>query len=149
MKTKTYQHRDVSERRLEGFIQNIGNLVLEILSSNQRIDQVLSALTQHSVNFTTSTSEILVIVEGLPQSENRLRTRLSTGIEKHANLGVKNTAKSIEEPSVRIDLLGVLLFQAEHHLDGWQARWVVIARADELLIRGNGQLCGVFELRSR
>ena len=63
----TGQHTDVPKRRLEGLIENVANLVLEVLSGNQGIEQVASASTQHGVDFTASTSEVFVIVKSLPE----------------------------------------------------------------------------------
>src|SRR5690606_1545810 len=71
---------------------------------------------------------------------------LCTGIEKNANFRVEDTAKSVEELSVRVNLLAVLGLQAENHLLWRQARWIVISGSDELLIGGDRQLSSVFEL---
>lgn len=65
----TRQHTDITERTLQRLVQNVTNLVFEILGCHERVDQVSPTLTQHGVNFTTSTSEILVVVEGLPQGQ--------------------------------------------------------------------------------
>ena len=102
--------------------------------------------TQHGVDFTTSTSKVLVVVESLPQSEQRLGTGLGTGIEQNADFWVEDAANSGEEPSVRVDLLGVLLLQTEHHLDGRKRAGAVVVGTDELLVGCNGQLSGVLEL---
>jgi hypothetical protein len=98
------------------------------------------------VNFTTSTSEILVVVETLPKREKRLGAGLRTGIEQNADFRVENAANGSKQPSVGVDLLCVLLLQAEHHLHGGKRAGAVIVRADELLVRGDGQLCCVLEL---
>ena len=36
---------------------------------------------------------------------------------------------------MRVDLLAVLLLEAENHLYRWERHWSVVARADELLVR--------------
>lgn len=71
--------------------------------------------------------------------------RLGTCIEQDTNFGVKNAAKSAEEPSVRVDLFAVLLLETEHHLDWRESGRAIIKRSDELLIRCDGKLCGVLE----
>ena len=98
------------------------------------------------MNLTASTTKIFVVVEAFPESEQRLGTGLGTGIEQNADFGVQNAANGSEEPSVRVDLLGVLLLQAKHHLNGRQSAGAVIVRADELLVGCDGKLCGVLEL---
>lgn len=45
-----------------------------------------------------------------------------------------------------VDLLAILLLEAENHLDGWEIRGVVALRPNQLLICGDGQLRGIFEL---
>lgn len=99
------------------------------------------------MDFTTSTTEILVVVEGLPESEQRLGAGLSTGIEQDADFGVQNTTNGSEQPSVGVDLLGVLLLQAEHHLDGGKRAGAVVVGTDELLVGRDGQLGSVLKLR--
>ena len=103
-------------------------------------------LSQHSMDFTAGTSEVLVVVEGLPESKQRLGTGLGTGIEQNADFGVQDATNGSEQPSVRVDLLGVLLLQTEHHLDGRKRAGAVVVGTDELLVRCNGQLSGVHEL---
>lgn len=98
------------------------------------------------MNLTASTTEILVVIETFPKSEKGLGSGLCTSIEQNANLRVQDTTNGSEKPSVRVDLLGVLLLQAEHHLDGGKRAGAVIVGADELLVGRNGQLSGVFEL---
>jgi hypothetical protein len=115
----TRQHTDVAKGGLQRFVENVTDLVLKILSSNKRIEQVLPALAQHGVDFTTGTSQVLVVVESFPEREKRLWTRLGTGIKKNADFWVKDTAESGKEPTMRVDFLAVLLLQAEHHLDRW------------------------------
>jgi hypothetical protein len=99
------------------------------------------------VDFTTSTTEILIVVESLPKSEERLGAGLGTSIEQNADFGVQNATNSGEQPSVRVDLLGVFLLQAEHHLDGRKRAGAVVVGTDELLVGCDGQLSGVLELQ--
>jgi hypothetical protein len=99
------------------------------------------------VDLSTSTTEILVVVEAFPQSEQGLGAGLCTGIEQNADFGVQDAANGGEQPSVRVDLLAVLLLQAEHHLDGRERAGAVIVGANELLVGRDGELRGVLELR--
>lgn len=98
------------------------------------------------MNLTTGTTKILVVVETLPEREERLGAGLSTRIEQDTHFGVQDAANGGEEPSVGVNLLAVLLLQAEHHLDRGKRAGAVIVWANQLLVRCDGQLCGVFEL---
>ena len=98
------------------------------------------------MNLTTRSTKVLVVVECLPESEQSLVARLSTGIEQNADFRVENATESSEQPSVRVDLLGVLLLQAKHHLDRRKRAGAIIVRANELLVGRDGQLRGVFKL---
>jgi hypothetical protein len=142
----TRQHRDVSEGGFQRLVENVTDLVLEVLGGYKGVEEVLPALSQHSVNLTASTTEILVVVETFPEGEKGLGTGLCTSIEQNADFGVQNATDSSEEPSVGVDLLAVLLLQAEHHLDWGKCAGAVIVRANELLVGRNGKLRGVFEL---
>jgi len=51
----------------------------------------------------------------------RRRTRHSTHVEEHTNVGLEDGAESVEEPSMRIDFLLVFLFEAKDDLDGYDA----------------------------
>lgn len=133
----TGQHGDIAKGRFQRLIQDIRDLVLEILCSDERVEQVLPALTQHGVNLAASTTEILVIVEGLPKGEERFGTWFRSGIEQDADLRVEDTAESSEEPAMGVNLLGVLLLQAEHHLDWGECARAVVVRANQLLVRSH------------
>ena len=41
----TRQHGNVSERRFQRLVENVTDLVLEVLGRNERVEQVLPALT--------------------------------------------------------------------------------------------------------
>ena len=140
------QHTDITKRTLQRLVKNVTDLVLKVLRGDQGVDQVLPPLTQHGVNLTAASTKVLVVVEGLPQGEKGLVTGFSTGVEQDTDFGVENAAKGVEEPSVGVDLLAVLLFQAEHHLHRRQSRRAIVNGANELLIGRNRQLGGVLEL---
>jgi len=116
------------------------------LRRDQWIHEISPALAQHCVDFTTSTTQVLVVVECFPQVEEGLWTRLGSSIKQNTNLRVQYATESSEQPSVGVDLFAVLLLQAEHHLDRRQSRWTVIERSNELLVGRHGQLSGVLEL---
>jgi hypothetical protein len=131
----TGQHTDVSERTLQRLVENVGDLVLEVLRGHERVDQVPPSFTQHGVDFTTRTTQILVVVEGFPQSQERLGTGFRTGIEQDTDFRVQNAAERVEQPTVGVDLLAVLLFQTEDHLHRGQSAGTVIGRTNQLLTR--------------
>lgn len=72
--------------------------------------------------------------------------RLCTSIEQNANFRVQNAAEGIEKPSVRVDLLAVLLLETEHHLHRGKSAGTIIRGSDELLVRGDRELGGVLKL---
>ena len=144
---RTGQHRDVSEGTFKRLVENIRNFILEILRCDQRVGQVSPALTQHSVNFTTRSTQVLVVVKRFPQGKKRFLAGLGTSIDKNDNLGVQNTTKSVEKPAVRVDLFAVLLLQAENHLDGREVGGFIALGANQLLVGGDRELGGVFELK--
>ncbi len=125
----TGQHRHVSKGRFQRLVENVTDLVLEVLGSDQRIEEVLPALTQHGVDFTASTTKVLVVVESLPTEQAVTWAGLGTGIEQNADFWVQDATNGSEKPSMRVDLLCVLLLQAEHHLHrGKRAGAVVMGR---------------------
>ena len=71
------------------------HLVLKVLSRNERIQELLSAL-QHYVKLSASTTEVGIVVECVPKVKNRLMAGLGTCIGQDANLGVELLADSIE-----------------------------------------------------
>lgn len=144
----TRKHTDITKGTFQGLVKDVTDLVLEVLGSHQRIDQVPPTFTQHGMDFTTGTAQVLVIVEGFPEGQERLVTRLGTRIQQDDHFRVKNAAKGVEQPSVRVDLLAVLLFQAEHHLHRRKGTRPVVSGSDKLLIRRYRQLSRVFELWS-
>ena len=112
----TRQDTDIAKGTLEWLIQNVTDLILEVLGCDEWVNEVFPALAQHGVNFTASSAKILVIVESLPQCEERLCSRLGTGIEKDTDLRIEDSSKSIEKPSMGVNLFAVLLLETENHL---------------------------------
>ena len=134
---RTREHTDIAKRTLQGLVQDVTDLVLEVLRGHQRIDQIAPPFPQHGVDFTTGATQVLVVVEGLPESQQGLVARLGTGIQQDDHFGIENAAKAIEQPSVRVDFLAVLLLQAEHHLHRREGAWSFIRGPNELLVRCN------------
>lgn len=87
--------------------QDVRHLVLEILCSNQWVQEFLPTL-DHGVNFTTTSTQILIVVESLPEVVNRLAPGFSTSINQDTDFGLKHLANSVEEPSMRVNFLLVL-----------------------------------------
>ena len=135
----TRQDTDIAKRTLQWLIQDVTDLIFEVLGRDEWVNEVFPALTQHGMNFTASSAKILIIIEGLPQCKERLRSRLSPSIEKDTHLRIEDSSKSIEKPSMRINLFAVLLLETENHLHRRQcyARRIFVARPDELLISGD------------
>ena len=78
-----------------------------------------------------SAAEVLVVVEGLPQVVDAALARLGAGVEKADDVRVEVPPERVEEPAVRVDLFGVLLLEAEDHLDGHEVVRVARVRLDE------------------
>ncbi len=81
----TRQHRDVSERTFEWFVEDVRHFVFKILSGHKRIKKVF-ALGQHSCDLSAGTSKVWIVEKCLPQMIDRSLPRFRTSIEKHANL---------------------------------------------------------------
>lgn len=142
----TRQHTDISKSTFQRLIQNVGDLIFEVLRSDERVQQFAPSLTQHGMNLSTSATEVTVVVEGFPQRQKGFATGLCSCINQDDNLGVQNPTEPVEEPSVGVDLLAILLFEAEEHLDGGQRVGIISVRSDQLLVGSNGELGGIFEL---
>ena len=59
-----------------------------------------------------------MLVEALPQLVDRRARGFCTDIKKNTNIGLDERPKRVEEPSVTVQLLLVLLLQAENNLHG-------------------------------
>ena len=102
-------------------IQNIRHLVLETLSRNEGVNQIPPILFSGRHDLPTRTADVRVDIERFPQVVYRHWTRHSTYIEQNTKVGLEDGAESVEEPSMRVDLLLVLLFKAKDDLDGYSA----------------------------
>ena len=87
--------------------QDVRHLILKVLCGDQWI-QELPATLDHSVDFTTATAHVFVIVEGLPEVIDRLATGFGTCINQDTDFGLQHLADGVEEPTVRVNLLLVL-----------------------------------------
>ena len=70
---------------LQRLVKNVGHLVLEILSSNQRVEQLATAL-DHGMDFTTASTEMRIVVESFPQVVDRLPAGFGTRVNQDADL---------------------------------------------------------------
>lgn len=113
---RTRQDGNEPERRLQRLVEDVGDLVLEVLSGDQRVQQLLS-MRQHDLDFTACASAHGLHVKRLPQVVDGVPPGLRTRVKEHADIGVQDTTEGLEEPTVGVDLLLVLLLQAEEHLD--------------------------------
>ena len=76
----TGEDSNETKRRLQGLVENVTQLVLEILPSDQRVEQFF-AMRQHDLDFTTGTATHGLHVKSLPQLVNRVLARPSTCIQ--------------------------------------------------------------------
>ena len=114
----TGKHSDVSKDGLEWLVENVGHLVLEVLGSDERVEEVFAEFALLSTNLTTSAGDVGVCVEGLPQVVQRGATGTSSDIEQDADVGVQGLAEGVEAPAMGVELALVLLLQAEEELAG-------------------------------
>jgi hypothetical protein len=74
---------------------------------------------------------------------DRLMTRFSPRIDQHADLGFQHPPDRIEQPTMRVDLLLVVLFQYKDDLDGDEVVGVSRVRLDELRFGVDRDLGGI------
>jgi hypothetical protein len=72
--------------------KNIRHFVFEVLSSNEWIQEFLSAL-DHSMDFTTTATEMGIVVKCLPKIIDGLVTRFGTSIDENTYLGLFTVVK--------------------------------------------------------
>lgn len=92
------------------------DLVLEILRCHQRIEKILSSGPQHGLNLTTGTCTLRVDLKRFPKRVYTRSTRLCSGVNQHAHIGIQHRAESLEEPTMRVDLLLIVFLQTKHYL---------------------------------
>ena len=94
----TREDGDVAEAALEGLVEDVGHLVLEVLGGNEGVEELLAA---DGVDLTAAATEVLVVVESLPEVVDGLVAGLGASIDQDADLGLKyepRQTKSGETP---------------------------------------------------
>ncbi|RUS32050.1 hypothetical protein BC938DRAFT_476390 [Jimgerdemannia flammicorona] len=114
----TGKYGNVPEDGLEGLVKNVGHLILKVLGRDERVQKIDTGGTSQGTDFTASTGDIGVDVEGLPQVIDGGVTGPRTDIEQDTDVGLDDGTKGLEEPTMGVDFLGILLLQTEHDLDG-------------------------------
>jgi hypothetical protein len=71
---------------------------------------------------------------------DRVVARLGTRVDEHADVGLQHATKGLEEPTMGVDLLLVLLLQAEEHLHGL----LLGNQLDDVVLDHHADLSGVF-----
>jgi hypothetical protein len=113
---RTRKDGDETEGGFERLVKDIAHFVLKVLRCNQRVEKILSVL-QHGFDLTAGTGAVRIDVKGFPELVDGVLSWSGTGIDENANVWLEALAEGLEKPSVRIDLLLVLFFQAEENLD--------------------------------
>ena len=98
-------------------VENIGHFVLKVLSRDERVQKIESVFALECHNLSARATDIRVDIEGLPQVVDTRRARHSTDIEENANIGLEDRTERVEEPSMTVNLLLILLLEAENQLD--------------------------------
>ena len=112
------QDRDEAEGRLQRLVEDVAHLVLEVLRRDQRVDQVLAAGAEHGLDLAASAGAHGLEVEGLPQVVDGSAAGSGPGVDEDADVRIQHLAERLKEPPMRVDLLLILLLQAEEHLNG-------------------------------
>ena len=81
------------------------------------VKEVQSPFSLERNDLTACATDVGVDIEGLPQVVDGCRTRHRTNVKQDADVGLQYRAEGIEEPAMRVDLLLILLLQAEDELD--------------------------------
>ena len=116
---------------------------------DQGVNELATALN-HSVDLSTASTKVGVVVERLPEVVDGLAPRLGTRVNKNtyfrlansqtrpqrlrsgAITNLKHAADSIEQPPVRVDLLLILRLDDQDYLDRHEVVRVVTMGNDEL-----------------
>ena len=93
-------------------------------------------MLQHCLDLAAGTRAHGLQVEGFPQLVDGMISGPGSCINEDADVRVQDGAESLEEPTMRIDLLLVLLLKAKHHLDGDSP----LFHADNAFLDVNGHL---------
>lgn len=85
------------------------------------------------MNLSTGSSSIGIVAEFSPEMVESFVIRLGTGIKENTNFRLELSAESIEKPSVRIDLLLILLLENEDELNRDQLLLllIILVRSDQ------------------
>lgn len=116
---------------------------------DQGVNELATALN-HSVDLSTASTKVGVVVERLPEVVDGLAPRLGTRVNKNtyfrlansqtrpqrlrsgAITNLKHAADGIEQPPVRVDLLLILRLDDQDYLDRHEVVRVVTMGNDEL-----------------
>ena len=81
----TGEDRDVAKGRFQGLIKDIGHFVFKVLGCDEGVQEFSTIFAQHSVDFTTSSAQVLFIVECEPEFVDTVRSRPCSGIQENAD----------------------------------------------------------------
>lgn len=128
---------DEAKGALERLVEDVAHLVFEVLRRDQGIEEILA---QHGLDLSACSSAHWLALKRLPEVVDTASSRLGAAIDEHAVRGIQDLAESLEEPPMRIDLLLILLLEAEQHLDGG----VALLDLDNVVLEIEPHLGGVF-----
>lgn len=93
------------------------HLVLEVLRRHERVDEPAAHAPRVDGDLAARPADVGVLLEDLVQRVKRGAARARAGVDQDADVGLELRAGGVEEPPMRIELLGVLLLEDEAHLD--------------------------------
>ncbi|KAH0238414.1 chitin synthase, class II, partial [Aureobasidium melanogenum] len=106
---------------LEGMISNVRHFVLKVLGRHN------------------STCNVRIVIKCLPEVVQRSVSWSCTDIQQNTDIGLQGLSERIEEPTMTVELLCILLFHAENHL----ARHNSFLGSFEFEIGIERYLCGI------
>lgn len=92
----TGQHTDIPKSTFQRFIQNIGDLILEVLHGHQGVKKLAPSITQHCMNLSASTTEVTVVVERFPEGQEGFAARLRPCIDQNHDFRIEDSTEGVE-----------------------------------------------------
>jgi hypothetical protein len=78
------QNGDITKDRFQRLIKDIRHLVLEILSCNERVEEILPEQTLECDDFSTCPTDRRVDIESFPEMVDRVWARLGSDVKEDA-----------------------------------------------------------------
>ena len=87
---------------------------MQVVDGSSASASIETGLEEHVL--ATGTTDVLVFVEALPKLVNACSGGFCADVEQDADVRLQERTECVEEPTMRVELLLVLLLQAENNL---------------------------------